>query len=579
MLLLSALALAAAMQAPAPLPGTDSLDAFIRTQMARRQVPGLSLAIIDDGKIVYAKGYGVTAPGGSSPVTTDTRFLAGSVSKSVAAMGALRLVEQGRLSLDGDVNDHLARWKVPENDHTRVEKVSIRRIVSHTAGLTVHGFPGYDRSAPLPTTEQILDGATPANTGPVRVDTVPGERWRYSGGGYTVMQLVMEDVTGQPFARWMQDNVLAPLGMASSSFDNPPTPAFGERAAQGQYADRRPVAGGWHVYPEMAAAGLWTTASDLARFAIGVQESHAGKNNPVISRSMTNRMLAYERNDFDGLGVFLQGNGPTLRFSHSGRDEGFDTYLGAFASRGQGVVVMINANDNSGLLRRIVNRIGRQYGWPAVEPTFPLKRVAMAPAVLATFAGRYEVANNQLLTIASREGQLVSLADGLPDRAFVATGPNQVTSDDRERQFTFVVTRGGQVSGFRRMVDGADLFAPRVGPMLADRRPRPDPDPAMTSYADSVLRALSKGGQAVAESRMPATSRETLGGEPSPVLAGFAGIDWLLDEDVTGRGIERHGSRIARVRHYRLRTPASEPFVLVHLTAEGAVADYDVVGE
>jgi CubicO group peptidase (beta-lactamase class C family) len=578
-MLLSALALAAVMQVPAALPGTDSLDAFIRAQMARRQVPGLSLAIIDGGRIVYARGYGVTAPGGATPVSADTRFLAGSVSKSVAAMGALRLVEQGKLSLDGDVNDRLISWKVPENEHTRVEKVSVRRIVSHTAGLTVHGFPGYDRTAPIPTTRQILDGATPANTRPVRVDTVPGERWRYSGGGYTVMQLLMEDVTGQPFPRWMQENVLTPLGMTSSTFENPPPPAVEERTAHGQYVDRRPVQGGWHVYPEMAAAGLWTTASDLARFAIGVQESHAGKHNPVISRSMTTRMLAYERNDFDGLGVFLKGNGPTLYFSHGGRDEGFDTYLGAFASRGQGVVVMINANDNSGLLRRIVNRIGRQYGWPAVEPSFPLKRVAVAPAAFATFAGRYEVANNELLTIAFRDGRLVSLADGLPDRAFVATGPNQVTSDDRERQFTFVVARGGMVTGFRRMVDGADLFAPRVGPMLADRRPRPDPDPAMTSYADSVLRALSEGSQAVAEARLPPRSRESLGGPPSPALAGYSGIDWLLDEVVIGRGIERHGSQIAKVRHYRLRAPAGDPFVLVHLTAEGVVADYDVVGE
>lgn len=224
MLLLPMLALGAVLQAPAPRPGTDSLDAFILTQMARRQVPGLSLAIIDGGRIVYAKGYGVTAPGGSTPVTADTRFLAGSVSKSVAAMGALRLVEQGKLSLDGDVNDRLTSWKVPENDHTRVEKVSIRRILSHTAGLTVHGFPGYDRSTPIPTTPQILDGVSPANTRPVRVDTVPGERWRYSGGGYTVMQLLMDDVTGQPFARWMQENVLAPLGMTSSSFENPPPP-------------------------------------------------------------------------------------------------------------------------------------------------------------------------------------------------------------------------------------------------------------------------------------------------------------------------------------------------------------------
>ena len=175
----------------------DDLDTFIKAQMSQRQVNGLSLAIVQDGRI-EARAYGVTSRGGT-PVTEATLFQAGSISKPVAAMGALRLVEQGTLSLDEDVNTRLKSWKVPENEYTATEKVTLRRLVSHTAGLTVHGFPGYDIKVPMPTTVQVLDGA--GNTAPVRVNVVPGSIWRYSGGGYTVMQLLVSDVTGKPFAQ------------------------------------------------------------------------------------------------------------------------------------------------------------------------------------------------------------------------------------------------------------------------------------------------------------------------------------------------------------------------------------------
>ena len=196
--------------------------------MAMRKIPGLSLAIVDKGKVVYAKGYGVTAPGGKAGVTTDTRFLAGSISKSVAAVGALKLVEAGTLSLDGNVNDKLTTWKVPDNGFTGTEKVTLKRILSHTTGLTVHGFGGYEVGTPVPTLTQILDGAPPANSPPVRVDTTPGAIWRYSGGGYTVMQLMMNDVTGEPFDQWMATNVIAPFGMTQQQL---PAAAVGGHGA------------------------------------------------------------------------------------------------------------------------------------------------------------------------------------------------------------------------------------------------------------------------------------------------------------------------------------------------------------
>lgn len=556
----------------------DSLDAFILEQVAQRKVPGLSLAIVDSGRIVYARGYGVTAPGGHEAVTPSTLFLAGSVSKSVAAMGALRLVEAGALTLDDNVNDRLTSWKVPDNQFTATEKVTLARILSHTAGLTVHGFAGYDRTLPVPSVTQVLDGAPPANSAPVRVDTVPGARWKYSGGGYTIMQLLMEDVTGQPFARWMQANVLAPFGMASSTFDNPLPQAWWGRAASGTYRTG-PLPGGWHVYPEMAAAGLWTTASDLARFAMGIQQSYAGTSNPVISQGMTARMLTNVK-DNDGLGVFLDGEGSSLRFYHGGRDEGFDTYMGAFASRGSGLVIMINANDNSGMMRRILAFVSRQYGWPGSEPALAVKPVSVPAGTLSSLAGRYEVGNNSMITFAMSGGQLVTLADGLTDRVWIPTGPLQVTSADGDRRFTFIRDASGHVAGFTREVDGTTLAAPRIGPLLGDAAPARDPDPARTVRLEKALRAFAQGGDAVAQAPdvTPGT-RASLGTEPVRSLRGFTGMTWLLDEDVRGRGIERHGNAIATVLHYRLVPPTEGRFVLVYLDAAGSFADFDVVDE
>ena len=199
----------------------DDLDEFIRKQMQKRHVPGLSIAIIQDGKISKAKGYGFIDKNRSASVTPATLFQAGSVSKSVAAVGALQLTEAGKLPLDEDVNTKLKTWKVPENEFTKDKKVTLRGLLSHTAGLTVHGFPGYQAGTPLPTVSQILNGSPPANTAAVRVDFVPGTRWRYSGGGYTVVQQLMTDVTGQPFPQLMQTTVLGPLAMMASTYQQP----------------------------------------------------------------------------------------------------------------------------------------------------------------------------------------------------------------------------------------------------------------------------------------------------------------------------------------------------------------------
>jgi CubicO group peptidase (beta-lactamase class C family) len=201
-------------------PGEPPVTTKLADRMAALHVPGVSIAVIHDGKIEWARGFGVTRIGGSA-VTPDTLFQAASISKPVTALAVLHLVESGRLDLDTDVNRYLKTWQVPANSFTERTKVTLRELLTHSAGMTVHGFPGYASDAARPTVVQVLNGEKPANTPAIVVDTEPGTAWRYSGGGFVVTQLLLEDVTGQAFPRLMHDIVLGPVGMTRSTYEQP----------------------------------------------------------------------------------------------------------------------------------------------------------------------------------------------------------------------------------------------------------------------------------------------------------------------------------------------------------------------
>ena len=340
-------------QAPTRLSLTDLMKAF--------DVAGLSIAVIENYKIVDVKAYGVIAPGDTTPVTPKTLFQAGSISKPVAAAGALSLVQEGKLSLDEDVNRKLTTWKVPENEFTQREKVTLRRLMSHTAGLTVHGFPGYDIHDPIPTLVQIFNGEKPANTAPIRVDIVPGTKSRYSGGGVTIEQQLMMDVTGKQFPVLMRELVLDKIGMNDSSYEQPLPPARAAMTAGGGYPDGKPVHGKWHVYPEMAAAGLWTTPTDLAKFAIEIALSKQGKSSRILTQKTTQEMLTPVM-DEAGLGFFLEKDNPG-QFGHNGADEGFQALLTMNVDTGNGVAMMADSDNGIWTMNFILRRVAKEYGW------------------------------------------------------------------------------------------------------------------------------------------------------------------------------------------------------------------------
>jgi len=348
--------------------GAQSGPATLASRMAAVHVPGVSIAFFDHGRIVWAKGYGLANVASGRPVTPDTLFEAGSISKAVAATAALRLVDAGKFDLDQDVNGRLKAWRVPENDFTVQQKVTLRRLLSHSAGLTVHGFNGYARGQPVPTIVQILNGQPPANSAPVVVAAVPGTHWSYSGGGYVVTQLLLTETTGLAFPELMRKTVFGPVGMAHSTYQQPLPERLWSRVATGYHGDGQPVAGDWHVYPEMAAAGLWTTPSDLARWAIEIQKDNAGRSHRLLSTAMARQMLTRQMASW-GLGVELTDRADTRRFGHSGDDQGFQNDLEAFVTgSGQGIVIMTNGDAGNELIWEILGAAAKTYGWTSFQP-------------------------------------------------------------------------------------------------------------------------------------------------------------------------------------------------------------------
>jgi CubicO group peptidase (beta-lactamase class C family) len=359
------------------------LQLSIEELMRLYKVPGLSVAVIDNFKIAWAKGYGVTETGSHNPVTVHTLFQAGSISKPVAATGTLSLVQQGKLSLDQNVNGRLKSWQVPDNEFTKDQKVTLRRILSHSAGLTVHGFPGYQVGSPIPTLVQIFNGEPPANTAAIRVEIVPGTKFQYSGGGVTIEQQLLIDVTGKPFPEFMHEAVFEKIGMADSAYEQPLPAVHAAMAATGTHSDGTAVPGKWHVYPEMAAAGLWTNATDLAKFGIEIALSKQGKANHVLSEAMTREMLKPQIDQI-GLGFFLGQYKNPEEFGHEGDDDGFQAILIMFADSGKGLAIMANSDNGVTLANHLIRSVAKEYAW---EYTPDQQSAADVLTIVATMKG------------------------------------------------------------------------------------------------------------------------------------------------------------------------------------------------
>ena len=324
-------------------------------------VPGLSIAVVHGGQIDWAQGYGLRHSAKAETVDVTTLFQAASISKPVSAALALRMVDLGVLALDEDVNRRLESWQVPESEFTTATPVTLRHLLSHSAGLTMHGVPEFAADAPLPTLVQILEGTWSTDAERVRSVSQPGVEFSYSGGGYIVLQLLLTDVADRPFAQLAQELILNPAGMSVSTFEQPLPHQLWNQAAAGHTRDGSPLVGAWHILPEQAAGGLWTTPSDLASFMLSIWRSYHGQSASLLPHDLARQMLTRQIDDF-GLGFSLPSSG-VARFQHGGGNAGYRCFAVLSVDGADGAVIMANGDNGEPLIWHVFRMIGRAYGW------------------------------------------------------------------------------------------------------------------------------------------------------------------------------------------------------------------------
>lgn len=357
-------------------------------RMRHYNVPGVAIALIRNGEVVRATGYGLREAGTQDKVDGDTLFSVGSISKVATAATGLRLVAQGRLDLDRDVGDYLKRWKLPASAEPPQPRVNLRMLMSHTSGLGVHGFADYQPQEPLPTLVQVLEGQAPAKGEPVRFKHAPGSVVDYSGGGVTVEQLVLEDVSGQSLQALAREQVFAPLGMRRSTFESPLSPAHGN-IAKAHDSDGDPVAlpRGWESFGEGGASGLWTSANDLGRLVGGLIKSYQGRGD-FLPQALAIAMMTEVSPSVFGLGPRLGGSGPGRYFFHMGANESYLALMEGYPETGDGYVVLTNASNGGALIDEIRNALADAIA-PGAHPSVQAVAPRLPPS--SDFIGAYRI--------------------------------------------------------------------------------------------------------------------------------------------------------------------------------------------
>ena len=423
-------------------------------EMRRRHVPAVSIAVIHGGTLRWAHAWGTLKPEGGAPATSDSLFQAASISKSLASMAALHLVQQGKLSLDTPVQTELKSWTLPQNKFTTQRSVTLRELLSHTAGTNVHGFPGYATTDSVPTLQQVLDGIKPSNTEPIRVTAPPGQAFSYSGGGFTIVQQMIIDATGQPFPQVMQSLVLGPVGMRHSTYQQPLPSARLAEVALPADEQGKPVAGGPHTYPEMAAAGLWTTPSDLALWIIEMQRSLKAQANHVLSPEMTRVMLTPVKDDYGlGVGVAKQNGQPS--FAHSGGNAGYRTFYIGYDD-GDGAVIMTSSDSGGPLYPDILRSISHVYNWPTWNST-PHTAITITPSALTAYTGKFTVQTLGQIEIMLDSGHLQASLSYYGSSPLFPSAPNTFFATDTEAELHFDSLDSGKL-----LVDGQSLLFTRA---------------------------------------------------------------------------------------------------------------------
>ncbi len=422
--------------------------------LQRFSVPGASVAVVNNGAIEWAKGYGTIEVDGAA-VNEETLFLAGQMSQAIATVGALKLVENGSLELDADVNDYLTSWRVPDNEFTENSRVTLRGILTHTSGLSIPYFLGYLPGEPIPTRTQILDGLTPATNEPIRVLAEPGSGQHYSVGGYVVLQQLIEDVTNQTYSSFVDSVVLDPIGMVRSNHQQPLPDDLSSNAARGYEPTNEQVLGRWRIYPEHAAAGMWSTPTDLAKLIVELQQTCAGLSARTLSQELSCEMVSRQFEN-RGLGFEAGGDGDWRFFRLEGHGNNYLTDMFAYVTQGMGAVVMTNSSHGEGVKAHILRAIASEYGWPDLLPE-TVDVVLLSEARLNEIAGTYSFrGRDRVLRV--EDGSLIQSSEGSPDQRILALSDSLLVSETFGFRYGVDRNDAGEILGLTLILDGTRLF-------------------------------------------------------------------------------------------------------------------------
>ncbi|SHM09937.1 serine hydrolase domain-containing protein [Mucilaginibacter sp. OK098] len=389
----------------------DSTGWNILDRMAYYRINGVSVAVINNYKIEWVKGYGWADTAQKIPVTISTLFQPASIGKSIHAVGTMKLVQDGRIDLHHDINAYLKRWKFPYDSLSRGKKITTLELLSHTAGLSVHGFDGYKWYQPLPNIIQILNGEPPANSPAVRSVFEPGTKFEYSGGGYAISGMEVEDVTGRPYADYMTQTIFKPLGMNHTFYYSQLTEKQKKNLATAYRFDGKDIGCKYHIYPEDACgASLWSTPADLAKFIIELQLSLKSRNNKILSSTTVKQMFTPQIEKNNALGFFIEQKGSDTYFHHDGLNEGFVADYYASIKNGNGVVIMANTDLAAyiDITEEIINSVATVYKWKGFYNPVVKKEVIVPDGVLNTYCGKYKFRDDsdQSVTVFWRNGKL-----------------------------------------------------------------------------------------------------------------------------------------------------------------------------
>lgn len=433
----------------------DEKPSTITERMAKYKVKGMSIAVIHNYQIAWAKGYGWADEAEKRPVTTETLFEPGSISKSLNALGILKLAQDHQLDLYTDINTYLKSWKFPYDSLSKGKKITLAHLLSHTAGLSVHGFPGHDIKGPIPTLLQVLDGKAPSMTPAVRSLFEPGLKFKYSGGGTSISQILLTDIVNQPYETWMYENVLKPIGMEQSFYNQPPVAEKRNQCASAYTQNGDPLAGKFHVYPEQAAAGLWMTPSDLCRYIIEMQLAYAGKSAKVLNADMAKLHVTPYIDKNAAMGTFIEDHDGAIYFQHGAGNDGFCGQFYGSLTKGYGVAIFLNT-DFPKLLPEVINSVAKVYEWDNFyTPPQRKKSIKVDDKTIARYEGIY-ITPDSWAGIGKKDNAYHFYANRTYANMHF-TSPTCFFNEEFRAVKTFVKDDKGNVVGYTRMVDGKEF--------------------------------------------------------------------------------------------------------------------------